>query len=131
MSRYEAILRVVDSNPGSKGWVPVTGSDDHPYWYQFDGGEKGGEFRARREEKAVKFVVHLDARGDYQIGDTTFVDGGDQLTLDLSKSNSRRVVIRDANTKEMDGYYCVIVTRRRGLVTIACDPMIKNDPKRI
>lgn len=109
-------------------WVPTIGTDEREYWYLFEGGEGKGVFRGKRDEGAVEFTVKLDAGKDYAMHDVTFERSGDQLAYDQKKSNAKRVVIFDANTQAMDGYYSVIVARQDG-VQIPCDPMIKNEPR--
>jgi hypothetical protein len=116
------------SDRSMPNWVPTVGTDKREYWYLFEGGEGGGVFRGKKNEGAVEFVVKLDAGQDYDMQDVTFERSGDQLTYDQKKSNKKRVVIQDANTQAMEGYYSVIVARRDG-VQIPCDPMIKNDPR--
>lgn len=130
MSNDKIATLHVAREPASKDWTPTMGSDDKEYWYHFDGGEGGhGVFHARKNEKAVEFTVRLDADSDFRMHDVTFENSGDQLWMDKKKSNANRLVIDDANTEGMDGYYCVIVETKDGAVQIPCDPMIKNDPR--
>jgi len=121
-----ATLRV--SSVEEQGWISTIGSDKQVYWYLFEGGSGNGAFHGKKNEKAVEFVVNLDADRDYEMADVTFEKSGDQLVFDRKKSNHKRVVIDDANTEAMEAYYLVIVSRN-GDVQIPCDPMIKNDPK--
>lgn len=107
-------------------WTPTVGSDKREYWYSFEGGEGKGVFHGKKNEGAVEFTVKLDADRDYAMHEVKFENSGDQLAY--AKSNDKRVVIFDANTQAMDGYYSVIVARQDG-VQIPCDPMIKNDPR--
>jgi hypothetical protein len=115
------------SNVQGEGWTKTKGTDNQAYWYLFDGGEGGGEFRGKGHEKSVEFVVNLDADKDYAMSNVSFRDAEGQLSFDEKKSNHKRVVIDDANTGFLEAYYLVTVSRNG--VDIPCDPMIKNDPK--
>jgi len=122
-----ATLRVSDVE--ERGWIETTGSDKQTYWYLFEGGAGKGEFHGKQHEKAVEFIVNLDAGKDYEMSNVTFEKAGGQLVFDQKKSNHKRVVIDDANTGALEAYYLVIVSRNG--VDIPCDPMIKNDPKNV
>jgi hypothetical protein len=119
------------SDVEEKGWTPTKGSDKQPYWYLFDGGEGGGEFHGKGHEKAVEFVVTLDADKEFRMHDVQFKDGEGQLEYVRKKSNHQRCVIADANTGFLEAYYLVVVSREKAdrVIEIPCDPMIKNDPK--
>lgn len=119
------------SHNGNSDHINVTASNDEVYSYMYTGGNHGSG-----HGKVVLYVgcggatidVDVTPRSRYTIVDIECRDDLGQLTC--AKESDTEWSITDACTAEMNAYYKVIVGDRQSKgTTIACDPMITNQPR--
>lgn len=127
----KVVLHVQDRSHDGKGdFINVTASNGEVYSYKYTGGNHGcgqGSVVLYVGGDATTIQVEVVAQNRYSIVAIECRDDLDQLTCEEA---SGHWTITDACSREINAYYKVIVADRKAKnATIACDPMIVNQPK--
>lgn len=114
-------------------WRYSTGTNDQLYafWFEDKDKNKSGYLHVVKDDKEMKFKVKLahDPGEKFEILNVETHYGDGQFSYSAKDSNAKLAVIRNINTRVVQGVYCVVVldsSTPAGLVY--CDPMISNLP---
>ena len=115
-------------------WRYTTGTNGEMYAFSFEdkAKNKSGYLHVVKDDKEMRFKVKLaDGAGkNFEILNVETHYGDGQFSYIAKESNGKTAIIKNANTKIIQGVYCVVVLDAdppKGLVY--CDPMISNDPR--
>ena len=113
-------------------WRYTTGTNSELYAFFFkDKADKDtGHLWTVMDKKKMNFMVHLahDAKEHFEIRNVEIHYGEDQFSYEPQGSSGKLAVIRNLNTKVMQGVYCVVVLDNDKKAQVYCDPMISNLP---
>jgi hypothetical protein len=129
-------LDVRNSSSNGGGWVNVTAANGAPYSYLYTGGNQPGNngsvfFGVGGGNAAVTLGFASSTDNRYQfVGDAVSFQNDTQSQLSTHGNAGRTRVINDSCNAQLDGSFKVLVTDTTANTTIACDPVIKNQPSR-